>query len=46
MSTYKKTLDTAEEKRYEEKLEAVGLLINDDHYSPSHAEKLHFDMSQ
>jgi len=30
-----KTLDTVEEKRYKEKLEAVGLLINDDHYSPN-----------
>ena len=46
MSSYNKTLDMVEEKWYKEKLEAVGLLSNDDHYSPNHAEKLHSDMSQ
>ena len=45
MSSYK-TLDMAEKKRHEEKLEAVSLLINDDPYSPNNAKKLHSDMSQ
>ena len=46
MSSYNETLDRVEKKWYKEKIEAVGLLINDDPYSPNHAEKLHSDMSQ
>ena len=37
MSGYNKTLDMVEEKQYKEKLEAVGLLINDVPYLPNHA---------
>ena len=37
MSSYNKTLDMVEKKQYKEKLEPVGLSINDDPYSPNHA---------
>jgi len=46
MSSYCETLDMRGKKRYKEKLEAVGLLINDDPYSPSNAKKFHSDLSQ
>ena len=43
MSSYYETLGMMGKKRYKDKL---GLLINDDPYSPSNAKKFHSDLSQ
>ena len=39
MSSYFATLDVRGRERYKEKLEAVGLSVNDDPYLPCHSEK-------
>ena len=46
MSSYFATLDVRGRERYKEKLEAVGLSVNDDPYLPCHSEKFCSDMSQ
>jgi len=46
MSSYYETLDTRGKEWYKEKLKPVSVLISNNPYSPSHANKFRSDMSQ
>ena len=46
MSEYYSGLDESGKKRYKQKLEAVGLTLEDDPYAPKNQEKFVNDMSK